>query len=188
MLVKRPIFIGKKEMEKTIIGIDGDVILREIMDTDLEKLALYANNEKVSINLRDGFPKPFTLENAKNFKKMVDAQNPKTIFAIEYQNNYAGNISLTPGTDVYRKSAEIGYFIGEPFWNKGIATKAVNLITKWGFSHLDIVRIYTGIFEYNHASQRVLEKCGFVKEAVFKKSICKNNQIYDEIRFALIKE
>jgi ribosomal-protein-alanine N-acetyltransferase len=86
------------------------------------------------------------------------------------------------------KDAEIGYFIGEPFWNKGIATKAVSLITDWGFNNLDIVRIHTGIFEFNKSSQRVLEKCGYMKEAIFKKSICKNNEIYDEIRYAKIKE
>jgi RimJ/RimL family protein N-acetyltransferase len=174
-------------MEKNIIGTNGDVILRELMESDLEKLAIYANNDKVSINLRDGFPKPYTIESARNFKKMVDAQRPKTFFAIEYQNEYAGNISLSIGTDVYRKSAEIGYFIGEPFWNKGIATKAVNLITEWGFSQLDIVRIYTGVFEYNLASQRVLEKCGFVKEAVFIQSLCKNDKLYNEIRYAKIR-
>lgn len=174
-------------MEKIIIGTDGDVSLRELMDFDLEKLAIFADNEKVSINLRDGFPKPYTIDSARNFKKMVDSQNPKTFFAIEYQNNYAGNISLSLGTDVYRKSAEIGYFIGEPFWNKGIATKAVNLMTKWGFSQLDIVRIYTGVFEYNQASQRVLEKCGFVKEAIFSQAICKNDKIYNEIRYAKIR-
>lgn len=99
-----------------------------------------------------------------------------------------GNVSLMVGTDIYRKSAEIGYFIGEPFWNKGITTKAVNLITKFGFENLDIVRIYTGIFEYNPASQRVLEKCGFTKEGVFRKSICKYGQVYDEIRYAKIKD
>ena len=175
-------------MEKVIIGKNGDVILRELMDSDLEKLAIYANNKKVGINLRDGFPNPYTIENARSFKEMVDSQNPKTFFAIEYQNDYVGNISLSPGTDVYRKSAEIGYFIGEPFWNNGIVTKAVNLITEWGFSHLDIVRIYTGVFEYNYASQRVLEKCGFVKEAVFRQSICKNDKMYNEIRYAKIKE
>jgi RimJ/RimL family protein N-acetyltransferase len=174
-------------MEKIVIGRDGDVILRELMDFDLEKLVVYADNEKVSINLRDGFPKPYTIDSARNFKKMVDSQSPKTFFAIEYQNDYAGNISLSIGTDIYRKSAEIGYFIGEPFWNKGIATKAVNLITEWGFSQLDIVRIYTGVFDYNQASQRVLEKCGFVKEAVFRQSICKNDKMYNEIRYAKIR-
>jgi len=175
-------------MKKIIIATDGDVILRELMDTDLKMLSEYANNDKVSINLRDAFPQPYSLENATDFKKMIDIQNPKTFFAIEYQNKYVGNISLSIGTDVYRKSAEIGYFIGEPFWNKGITTKAVNLITNWGFKNLDIVRIDTGIFEFNVASQRVLEKCGYIKEAIFKKSICKNNEIFNEIRYAKIEE
>ncbi|WP_053178657.1 GNAT family N-acetyltransferase [Sunxiuqinia dokdonensis] len=172
---------------KVIIAKDGDVFLRNLMDTDLEKLSEYANNDKVSVNLRDAFPKPYTLSDAENFKKMIDSQNPKTFFAIEYQGNYVGNISLSIGEDVYKKSAEIGYFIGEQYWNKGIATKAVTLITDWGFNNLGIVRIHTGIFEFNKSSQRVLEKCGYTKEAIFKKSICKNNEIYDEIRYAKIK-
>jgi RimJ/RimL family protein N-acetyltransferase len=173
---------------KLIVAEIGDVKIRELIDSDLEKLSEYANNEKVSINLRDAFPKPYTLKDAENFKKMIDSQNPKTFFAIEFQGEYVGNISLSVGGDVYRKSAEIGYFIGEPFWNKGIATKAVSLITNWGFENLDIVRIHTGIFEFNKSSQRVLEKCGYIKEAVFKKSVCKNSEIYDEIRYAKIKE
>ena len=171
-----------------IILTDNDVVLRELTEADIPKLAEYANNEKVSINLRDAFPNPYSIDDAKKFVDMVDKQNPKTFFAIEYQGNYVGNISLSVGNDVYRKSAEIGYFIGEPFWNKGIVTKAVRLITEYGFGELDIVRIYTGVFEYNKPSQRVLEKCGFEKEAIFKKSIFKRGEFYDEIRFALLKE
>lgn len=173
---------------KKIVAKNGDVILREFMDSDLIKLAEYGNNIKVSTNLRDTFPKPYTLEDAKNYKEMIDSMNPKTFFAIEFQGDFVGNISLALGVDIYRKSAEIGYFIGEPFWNKGITSKAVNLITNWGFKNLEIVRIHTGIFDFNVASQRVLEKCGFVKEGVFKKSICKNNMLYDEIRYAKLRE
>ncbi len=174
--------------DKIIIGQDGDVVLREITEADLPKMAEYSNNTKVSKNLRDGFPNPYTIDDAKRFFKMVSEQNPTTFFAIEYKGGYVGNISLSVGTDVYRKSAEIGYFIGEPFWNKGIATKAVNLITKFGFEKLDIVRIYTGIFDYNRASQKVLEKCGFQKEAIFKDAIFKNGKLYDEVRFAKLKK
>jgi RimJ/RimL family protein N-acetyltransferase len=172
---------------KKIIGKDGDVILREIVEDDLPLMAKYADNKKVSMNLRDAFPNPYTIDDAKRFFKMVNEQNPKTFLAIEFQGEYVGNISLLPGSDVYRKSAEIGYFIGEPFWNKGIATKAVNMITRFGFKKLDIVRIYTGIFEYNQASQRVLEKCGFQKEVIFKDAIFKNGKLYDEVRFAKLK-
>lgn len=89
---------------------------------------------------------------------------------------------MVPGQDIYRRSAEIGYFIGEPYWNKGIVTTAVNLITEYGFKQLGIIRIHTGVFEYNTASMRVLEKCGFTKDAVFRKSVFKQNKIWDEVR------
>ncbi len=171
-----------------IIAKDGDVVIRELTEEDLPDLARYANNEKVSINVRDAFPHPYTPEDARMFLTMVDGQDPKCCFAIEYQGKYAGNIGLAPGADVYRKSAEIGYFIGEPFWNKGIVTRAVRLITRYGFEQYDIVRIHTGVFEYNIASQRVLEKCGFTREGVFRKSICKKGVVYDEVRYALLRE
>ena len=166
---------------------DGDVVLRYLAEEDLPKLAEYANNEKVSINLRDAFPSPYSLDDALIFFNFVKSQNPVSIFAIEYKGNYVGNISLTCCSDIYSNSAEIGYFIGEPFWNLGIVTKAVNLITKYGFEKLGIIRIFTGVFDYNKASQRVLEKCGFEKEAIFKKSITKKGIIYDEVRFSKIK-
>jgi ribosomal-protein-alanine N-acetyltransferase len=82
---------------------------------------------------------------------------------------------------------KIGYFIGEPYWNKGIMTKAVKLIVDFGFQHLDIERIHTGVFEYNMASRRVLEKCGFRQEGIFRNALYKNNQIYDEVRYAILK-
>ena len=99
------------ESNKKIIGIDGEVVLREFNENDLHKLAEYANNKKVSVNLRDGFPHPYTMEDAVRFFEMVKIQKQKTFFAIEYKGEYVGNISLSIGTDIYRKSAEIGYFI-----------------------------------------------------------------------------
>lgn len=171
-----------------IIAQRGDVILRELEEIDLPKLAKYADNEKISINLRNAFPHPYGIEDAERFYKMVQSQNPKTFFAVEYQGEYVGNISLVVGGDVYRNSAEIGYFIGEPFWNKGIVTKAVHLIVEFGFEKLGLKRIHTGVFEYNKASQRVLEKCGFEMEGIFKKSITKNGVICNEVRYAKIKD
>ncbi len=169
-----------------IIGIDNDVIVREITEKDLHKLAQYANNKNVSTNLRDTFPSPYTLQDADNYYQIIKNENPKTTFAIEYKGEYVGNIGLVPGTDVYRNSAELGFFIGEPFWNRGITSKSVNIITTYGFEQLKIVRIFSTVFEFNKASQRVLEKCGFEKEAVSKKAIIKNGVIYDEIRYAKI--
>lgn len=171
-----------------IIATDADVTLRELTAADLPKLAEYSNNRKVADNLRDAFPHPYSIEDAERFLAMANDREPKTIFAIEYNGEYCGNTSLTVGTDVYRKNAEIAYFVAEPFWGKGIATRVVKLITAWGFRQLDIVRIYAGVFSFNNASQRVLEKCGFVREAVFKKAIFKNSGLWDEVRFALLKD
>jgi RimJ/RimL family protein N-acetyltransferase len=89
---------------------------------------------------------------------------------------------------VYRLGAEIGYFLGEPYWGKGIMTKAVNLVCDYAFRELGIIRIDTGVFDFNQASMRVLEKCGFVREAVFRKSVIKRGRICDEVRYAKIKE
>lgn len=154
---------------------------------DAPRLAELANNKKVSINLRDGFPHPYTPADAEKFIGIFTKHDAPPVFAIEYNGEYVGNISLHQGVDVYRKSAEIGYFIGEPYWNKGITTRAVKLIVEYGFKNMDIVRIHTGIFEYNTASQRVLEKCGFKKEGIFEKSIFKNNRLWNEVRYALLK-
>ena len=163
-----------------------NVALRKFRKNDAGRLAELANNEKISQNLRDGFPNPYIFDDAESFIKKCLEQKIITTFAIEYNGEYVGNMGLIIGQDVYRKSAEIGYFIGEKYWNKGIATKAVNLITEFGFNNLELVRIHTGIFEYNTPSMRVLEKCGFIKEGVFQKAILKNNQILDEHRYAKI--
>jgi len=164
----------------------GNIKLRPLRLSDAGRLAELANNEKISRNLRDGFPNPYTLADAQNFLGKFTDQNPVTYFGIEYNGEHVGNISLVPGQDIYRKSAEIGYFIGEPYWNKGIVTTAVNLITDYGFKHLGIIRIHTGVFEYNSASMRVLEKCGFTREGVFRKSVFKQNKIWDEVRYSKI--
>lgn len=157
--------------------------LRPLTPDDKYRLAELANNPKVAINLRDGFPNPYTLADAEKFIQTFAEQEPQQIFAIEYQGEYAGNIGLHKAGDVYRLSAEIGYFLGEPYWNKGIMTHAVTLICDYGFKNLDIIRIHAGIFEFNPASMRVLEKCGFKQEAVFEKAIFKKGKIYNEHRY-----
>jgi [ribosomal protein S5]-alanine N-acetyltransferase len=167
--------------------ISGDIKLRPFKLFDSLRLVELANNEKIARNLRDGFPNPYTLEHAESWIRKFMDQDPQTIFAIEYKSVYVGNIGLVKGGDVYRKSAEVGYFIGEEYWNKGIVTTALNLITEYGFNHLDIVRIHTGVYEHNLASQRVLEKCGFVKEGVFKMAVFKREQFWNEVRYAKIK-
>jgi len=166
----------------------GDVKLRRLKKSDSTRLTELANNENISRNLRDGFPHPYTQQHAEEFIQRLTDQDPVTIFAIEYKGEYVGNIGLVKCKDVYRKSAEVGYFIGEAYWNKGIVTTALNLIVDYGFRNLDIVRIHTGVYEHNLASQRVLEKCGFIKEGVFKKAVFKQERFWNEVRYARINE
>jgi ribosomal-protein-alanine N-acetyltransferase len=163
-----------------------NIVLRRLTDDDAPHMAKLANNEKIFRNVRDAFPHPYTLADAIAFIDQCKNQDPINIFAIEYAGNYVGNIGLVPGSDVYRKSAEIGYFIGEPYWNKGIVTTALKLITDYCFHDRGMIRVFTGVFEYNTASMRVLEKCGFEKECIFKKAVIKQEKIWDEVRFSKI--
>ena len=174
--------MARKELRLT----DGTVTLRNFRRTDKFRMAELANNEKVAINLRDVFPHPYTLADAQLFINTFIGQNPLQVFAIEFEGKYVGNIGLHKQDDVYSKSAELGYFIGEPYWNKGITSRAVNLICEYGFRELDVVRIYSGVFEFNLPSQRVLQKCGFEREAVLKSAVSKRGNIYDEVRYAKV--
>ena len=167
---------------------DGPVKLRKFTAADKTRLVELANNEKISINLRDSFPHPYTESRAKEYLEFSIGQNPTLTFAIEYNGLYVGNIGFKMGHDVYRKSAEIICFLGEEYWNQGIMTRAVNLICEYGFKELDLVRIYAQVFEYNTASMKVLEKTGFKKEAIFRKAVMKNGKIYDEYVYAKIIE
>jgi RimJ/RimL family protein N-acetyltransferase len=163
-----------------------NITLRDLKPEDKEQLVWLANNPNISSRLRDAFPNPYTIKDAEDFLNKQKNTNASKVFAIEYNGIFVGNIALTKGIDVYRKSAELGYFLGEPFWNKGIMTKAVNIACDYGFKRMDIVRIYAGVFEYNAASIRVLEKCGFKREAVLEKAVYKNQKYFNEIRYAKI--
>lgn len=162
------------------------IILRSLADNDKEPLAQLANNKKIFDNVRDILPNPYTIEDAIFFINLIKKENPQVSFAIEYDSGFCGMIGLIAQQDVYRKTANIGYWLGEPFWNKGIITKAVRLITDYGFNELKFIRIHTGIFEYNIASMKVLEKNGFKKDGVFEKNIFKNGKIWDEHRYSKI--
>jgi RimJ/RimL family protein N-acetyltransferase len=162
----------------------GNVSLRPLRESDAKRMAELLNNVKIGRNLRDGLPYPYTVNDALEFIEKFG--NHPSFFAVEYNGEYAGNISLSPHENVYRKTAEIGYLLGEPYWGKGIMTTAVELITEYGFKVLGFARIHTGVYEFNPASQKVLEKCGYQKEGIMVKNVFKNGELHDEIRFAII--
>jgi ribosomal-protein-alanine N-acetyltransferase len=163
-----------------------DIKLRPFEDRDIKSVAVLCNNKKIWDNVRDFFPRPYTEKHAKEFIRICRGEDPQVTFAIEYKGDIAGCIGLVKQTDIYKLTAEIGYWIGEPYWGLGIATKSVNLIVDYGFHTLGLVRIYTGVFDYNKASRRVLEKAGFKLEGIFEKSVLKNGEICDEYRYGKI--
>jgi len=161
-----------------------DLTLRPFRLEDRDKLAIICNNKKIWDNVRDFLPHPYTEKDASEFIYLCQMEVPQTTFAILYRGELAGCIGLVPQTDVYRLGAELGYWIGEPFWGKGIATEAVKMITGYGFQQLGLKRIHSGVFDFNKASRRVLEKSGFKLEGIFERSVVKNGRICDEYRFA----
>jgi len=162
------------------------VAIRPVSLKDLERLVELANNRRISDNLTDDFPHPYTREDGETFIESASQQKPIHRFAITADGKYVGNIGLHPQSDIYAKSAEIGYFVGEPYWGRGIISEAIRLIVKYGFEELDYIRIYAKVFEHNTPSMKALEKNGFVKEGVSRKAIVKNDVVMDDHQYAII--
>lgn len=164
-----------------------NITLRPFRETDIPQLAKIANNKKIYDNVRDMFPHPYAEENAEKFiNGFANSHEKQRIFAIEYEGKLAGAMGIHPRDDIYRKSGEIGYWLGEEFWGKGIATAGVKLLLPYAWKELDLVRIFAGVFAYNKGSARVLEKCGFELEGILKKAVFKNGEIYDEHHYAIV--
>lgn len=156
------------------------VILREWKRSDAEALAKIANNKKIWDNVRDRLPHPYTLKDAHEWLDLVKAQKVNTTFCIEADGKLAGSIGIVLRDDVYRKTAEIGYFVGEEYWGKGIATEAIRQMMDYVKKEFDVVRVFAEVFEYNKASMKVLEKNGFYLECIRKKAVIKNNVVLDD--------
>ena len=157
--------------------------LRKLKKSDVPRIAELLNNKKIWDNLRNYIPYPYKESDAEFFVDLVNNDDSQEVFAIEYEGDFCGVISLILLQGVYEKTAELGYWLGETYWGKGIVSKAVNLITTYGFNDLKLVRIHTGVYEYNIASMKVLEKNGYEKDGIFKKAILKNGKIWDEHRY-----
>lgn len=157
------------------------VKIRAWHKNDKQPLLQLINNKKIWDNVLDRLPYPYTEKDADEWLKLNVGINPVLNFVIEADGKFAGSIGMTPGKDVHRHSWEIGYWLGEPFWNKGIITQAIHQaeLHIWK-SHPSVTRIFAKVFEHNSASMRALEKNGFQLEAVHKKAVLKNNILLDE--------
>ena len=155
-------------------------IVRSWRPKDRESLARHANNPKIAEYLRDIFPHPYGLDAAKQWIDLCSCQIPEVNFAIDVDGKAVGGIGIILQSDIYRKNAEIGYWLGEAYWGQGIMTPVLKSMVKYTFQNFDLERIFAGIIQHNHASMRVLEKAGFVSEAIIKKGIVKNGKLYGE--------
>ena len=166
-----------------------DVMLRPWRPEDAPSIARHADDPQVAANLRDVFPCPYQLSDAEEFIRLGRAAEPEqAIFrAIVVDGQAVGSVALTRGTDVCRRSAELGYWLGRAFWGRGIMTKAVEEMCRTGFEAWDIVRIYAEPFAHNAGSRRVLEKAGFALEGVMRCGIWKNGRLRDYCMYALLR-
>ena len=165
------------------------IILRPWLNSDAAALAEIANNKNISDNLRDLFPYPYSLKDARKWLKMViPANNPPCYFAVTIDGNLVGSIGIVRKEDIYRKNVEIGYFISENHWGEGIAVRAIKAVTSYAFDNFDIVRVYAEPFADNTGSRRALEKAGFNLEAVFRRNVIKNGIIKDSCIYSVLRE
>jgi RimJ/RimL family protein N-acetyltransferase len=165
-----------------------EIKLRPWNIEDAESLVENANNFDIARFMSDAFPYPYTIEHAKNFIAFATKDDPIHIFAIDIDGQAVGGIGIHPQADIMKKNAELGYWLGEKYWGRGIISKAIREIIPWAFNTYDITRIYARPFGSNMASQKVLEKAGFVLEARIKENIFKNGANLDELIYAIRRQ
>lgn len=162
-------------------------VLRRWNLSDATVMWRHADNYNIACNLRDGFPHPYTLNDAIQWLGRAVDNHTDWLLAITINNEVAGSIGVIFNQDIFRLSADIGYWLAEEYWNMGIMTECVSELTRHAFETTDIIRIQAGVLEHNKASMRVLEKAGYHLEAVHKKAILKNGVIEDEFLYVCLK-
>jgi RimJ/RimL family protein N-acetyltransferase len=166
----------------------GPCIIRSWRLGDAEAIVQHANNRKIWLQLRDRFPHPYTSADAERFLRSAVEANPETDFSIAVGDESVGGIGFTLGTDVERCSAELGYWLGEAFWGRGITTAAVWAATQYAMNTYNLTRVFAVPFVDNAASCRVLEKVGFVREGVMRRSAVKDGRVIDQVLYAFTIE
>lgn len=177
----------KKKLDQVRMDL-GDMVLRPWQSGDEDSLVKYGNNRLVWQNVRDRFPHPYTLKEAQVWVRVAHKDPNSLNLAIEVEGTAIGAIGVIFKADVYRRTAEIGYWLGEEYWNRGITSRAVTALSDYVFANYDVCRMYAGIFDYNTASGRVLEKAGYTLEARLRKNVTKDGRTVDELVYARVSE
>lgn len=163
-------------------------VLRPWHRDDVAALVRHANNRNIWRNVRDRFPHPYTQEDAELWVSLANNNPYEPALAIEVNGEAVGGIGLIFGHDIDRRSAEIGYWLSEEYWGRGITTEAVQALTQYAFAHFDLARIWACVFEWNPSSMRVLEKAGFVREGILRKAATKDRQTIDVVMYAMTRD
>ncbi|MGH2570053.1 MAG: GNAT family N-acetyltransferase [bacterium] len=164
----------------------GPCIVRDWTASDRASLVRFANNRNVWRNLEDRFPHPYTERDADEWLSVAAHASEPTHWAIEVDGVAVGGIGVRRGEGIHEKTGIIGYWLGEPYWGRGIATAAVHATSEHVISRFRLVRLEASVFEWNPASMRVLEKCGFLREGVRRRSVLKDGRIIDSVLFARV--
>ncbi len=164
----------------------SDLKLRVWQKDDAQQLAALANNKNIWNNVLDSFPTPYTVMDALQWINRESTAQPVTKFAIEFNGTLVGGIGMLLNEDVYRNTVELGYFIGEAFWGKGIAPQAIKTIVQHIQQHLQANRVVGRVYAHNKASMRALQKAGFHLEGIQRKAAIKNNVVTDVYVWVLL--
>lgn len=174
------------EQQTELVGRNG-VVLRRLTLAVAGTLAELADDAGIAIYLRDIFPHPYTYQDAVNYISFINSTKHAVGWGIFDDNQLAGVISLSFQQDIYRHSAEIGYWLGKDFCGRGLMSEAVNIVCNVAFAEMNLIRIFAGVFENNPASRKVLLNNGFEEEGIRRKAVLKNKTLLDDYLMAKLK-
>lgn len=164
----------------------GPCLVRDWQPSDKASLVAHANNRNVWRNLAHRFPHPYTGADADAWFALLAGMARPTHWAVEVDGEAVGGVGIDLGEGIFGRSAKFGYWLAEPFWGRGIMTAAVRATAEFALEHFDLVRLESPVFEWNPSSMRVLEKCGFQREGLLRRSVFKDGKVIDAVLFARV--
>lgn len=169
------------------IILEQDISLRPLRKSDADNLARNANNFNIWVNLRDGLPHPYSKKDALTFIDIVSREQPVRSMGICKNDQVIGTIGITVLEDIYKKSAEFGYWLGEDYWRQGTTFRSASAFIDYVFETFELNRLQAGVIEWNESSMNLLLKLGFREEGIARKGVFKNDRFADEYHFGLLR-